>query len=49
MFEVNINMSNNGYQFYIIERLPRGLDIVLGEDWLDKNHIMIQNEIGYRE
>jgi hypothetical protein len=44
--EVEVNVNNNGHRkFYIVEKLPRKLDIVLGQHWLVKNHFMIQKEI----
>jgi hypothetical protein len=44
--EVEVNVNDNGHQkFYVIEKLPQKLDIVLGQDWLFKNHYMIQKEI----
>jgi hypothetical protein len=44
--DVEVNVNNNGHhKFHVIEELPRGLDIVLGQDWLVKNNFMIQKEI----
>jgi hypothetical protein len=44
--KVEVNVNNNGHhKFHVIEELPRKLDIVLGQDWLAKNHFMLQKEI----
>jgi hypothetical protein len=44
--EVEVNVNNNGHhKFYVVEKLPRSLDIVLGQDWLTKNHFMLRKEI----
>jgi hypothetical protein len=44
--EVEVNVNNNGHhKFYVIEKLPRSLDIVLEQDWLIKNHFMLRKEI----
>jgi hypothetical protein len=44
--EVEINVNNDGHhKFHVIEKLPRSLDIVLGQDWLIKNHFMLRKEI----
>jgi hypothetical protein len=44
--DVDINIDNNGHhKFHIIKKLPRKIDIVLGQEWLIKNHFVLQKEI----